>query len=126
MVERLLGLRRRGDLVEVDPVLPPGADGLTATVRLAGRTARVTYVVGPEGVGVRRVTGEHGDLALTGLDNPHRRPGAAVRTDDLRAAIDAVPDDPSGDLLMTADATPAPGSIRPSTPRRGSTRCWPR
>jgi cellobiose phosphorylase len=91
VVERLLGLRRRGDLVEVDPVLPPGADGLTATVRLAGRTARVTYVVGPEGVGVRRVAGEHGDLALTQLDNPHRRPGAAVRTDDLRAALDAGP-----------------------------------
>jgi hypothetical protein len=62
-------------------------------VRLAGRTARVTYVVGPEGVGVRRVTGEHGDLALTdpASANPHRRPGASVRTDDLRAAIDACP-----------------------------------
>ena len=89
VVERLLGLRRRADLVEVDPVLPSGADGLTATVRLAGRAARVTYRVGPEGVGVRRVTGAHGDLDLTDLTNPHRRPGASVRTDDLRAALDA-------------------------------------
>ena len=89
VVERLLGLRRRGDLVEVDPVLPPGADGLTATVRLAGRTARVTYAVGPEGVGVRRVTGAHGDLDLTDLAiepapasgrvGAHRRPARGAR-----------------------------------------------
>ncbi len=92
VVERLLGLRRRGDRLEVDPVLPAGADGLTATVRLAGRTARVTYAVGPEGVGVRRVTGARGDLHLTHLTNPHRRPGASVPTDDLRAALDADPD----------------------------------
>jgi len=91
VVERLLGLRRRGDRVEVDPVLPSGADGLTATVRLAGRTARVSYVVGADGVGVRRVTGAHGDLDLTDLSNPHRRPGSSVRADDLRAALDADP-----------------------------------
>lgn len=89
VVERLLGLRRRGARVEVDPVLPAGSDGLRATVRLAGRLARVTYVVGPEGIGVRRVVGATGELALERLDNPHRRPGASVDTDDLRAALDA-------------------------------------
>ena len=89
VVERLLGLRRRGDLVEVDPVLPPGGDGLRATVRLAGRLAHVRYAVGPEGVGVRRVVGAAGELALTPLHNPHRRAGSAVRTDDLRSALDA-------------------------------------
>lgn len=92
VVERLLGLRRRGEDVEVDPVLPPGADGLHAAVRLADRPARVRYVVGPEGIGVRRVVGAAGELALTPLDNPHRRAGASVRTDDLRAALDAGPD----------------------------------
>jgi len=92
VVERLLGLRRRGGLVEVDPVMPTGCDGLRAAVRLVGRTAHVTYAVGPEGVGVRRVTGATGDLALTPLDNPHRRGGSAVRTDDLRAALAAGPD----------------------------------
>lgn len=92
VVERLLGLRRRGGHVEIDPVLPRGADGLRATVRLAGHPAQVTYAVGPEGVGVRRITGATGDLALSDLTNPHRRPGASVATDDLVAALDAGPD----------------------------------
>ena len=92
VVERLLGLRRRGGRVEVDPVLPAGSDGLRATVRLVGRPAHVTYVVGPEGFGVRRVVGATGELALTPLDNPHRRPGVSVDTDDLRTALDADPD----------------------------------
>ncbi len=92
VVERLLGLRRRGERFEVDPVLPPGGDGLRATVRLAGRLAHVTYAVGPEGVGVRRVVGAHGELALEQLANPHRRAGASVRTRDLQAALDASPD----------------------------------
>ena len=70
-----------------------GVDAPAALERhLAGRTARVTYAVGPEGVGVRRVTGAPGDLDLTDLTNPHRRPGASVRTDDLRVALDADPD----------------------------------
>ncbi len=89
VVERLLGLRRRGDRVEVDPVLPAGGDGLRATVRLLGRPAHLTFVVGPEGVGVRRVVGATGELHLTSLDNPHRRAGVSVDTDDLRAALDA-------------------------------------
>ena len=65
---------------------------MRATARLAGRTAHLTYVVGSEGVGVRRITGATGDLDLTPLTNPHRRPGASVDTDDLRAALDASPD----------------------------------
>ncbi len=92
VVERLLGLRRRGERFEVDPVLPPGGDGLRATVRLAGRLAHVTYAVGPEGVGVRRVVGAHGELALDQLANPHRRAGASVGTSDLQSALDASPD----------------------------------
>jgi cellobiose phosphorylase len=92
VVERLLGLRRRGERFEVDPVLPPGGDGLRATVRLAGRLAHVTYTVGPEGVGVRRVVGAHGELALEQLTNPHRRAGVSVSTSDLQAALDASPD----------------------------------
>lgn len=92
VVERLLGLRRRGDLVEVDPVLPAGCDGLVADVRIAGLPARPRFAVGPEGVGVRRVVADGRELALTPLDNPHRPPGVAVRTDDLRAALAAGPD----------------------------------
>jgi 1,2-beta-oligoglucan phosphorylase len=92
VVERLLGLRRRGDAVEIDPVLPTGADGLVATVRLLGRPASVTFRVGPEGVGVRRVVAAGRELDLRPVTNPHRRPGACVRSDDLRAALAAGPD----------------------------------
>jgi len=92
VVERLLGVRRRGDLVEIDPVLPAGCDGLRADVRIAGQSARVRFAVGPEGVGCRRVVADGRELTLTPLDNPHRRPGVAVRTDHLRAALAAGPD----------------------------------
>ena len=89
VVERLLGVRRRAGLVEIDPVLPPDADGLVALVRVGGHQARIQYAVGPEGVGVRRVSAGDGELELSELSNPHRRPGAAVRTDDLVAALAA-------------------------------------
>ena len=88
VVERLLGVRRRGDLVEVDPVLPTGCDGLRAAVRVAGRVVSLRYVVGSEGVGVRRLRVGDRALDLTPLTNPHRRPGVSVRVDDLTAALD--------------------------------------
>jgi len=95
VVERLLGVRRRGELVELDPVLPAGCDGLVAEVRVAGLPARIRYTVGPEGSGVRRVVVDGYELTLTPLENPHRRPGVAVRTEDLRAALTA-----GSDLLV--------------------------
>jgi cellobiose phosphorylase len=89
VVERLLGVRRRAGLVEIDPVLPTTCDGLAAVVRVGGHQARIQYAVGPEGVGVRRVQAGGQELELTALTNPHRRAGVAVRTDDLVAALAA-------------------------------------
>lgn len=60
VVENLLGLRVRGDRLEVDPVLVPGADGLVATVQLGGRPVTVRFRVGPVGHGVRAVRGAGG------------------------------------------------------------------
>jgi hypothetical protein len=46
------------------------------------------YIVGSEGVGVRRLRVGDRALDLTPLTNPHRRPGVSVRVDDLTAALD--------------------------------------
>jgi cellobiose phosphorylase len=87
VTEVLLGIRQRGDDVEIDPVLPPGGDGggreLAAHLPLAGHDLAVRYVLGPEGHGVRRVTVDGRELDLRPLSNPYRRAGVAVRLTDL-------------------------------------------
>lgn len=93
VTECLLGMRRRGSVVELDPVLDPGLDGLRATVTLLGRRWRVTYCVADRGYGVIRVSfsdsasGPRTDLTTTTLQNPHRTPGVAVDVVDLEAAL---------------------------------------
>src|SRR5690606_10098107 len=52
--ERLLGLRHEAAELVVDPVLPRALDGLAATVRIAGRPARVRYRVGARGFAPQR------------------------------------------------------------------------
>ncbi len=87
VTEVLLGVRQRGDEVEIDPVLPPSGSGaareLTASLPLAGTDLTIRYVVGPEGHGVRRVTVGGRELDLRPLSNPYRRAGVAVRAADL-------------------------------------------
>ncbi|WP_256793262.1 GH36-type glycosyl hydrolase domain-containing protein [Terrabacter sp. Ter38] len=109
VTEVLLGVRQRGDDVEIDPVLPPSGDAgdgasdgsseLTARLPLAGTDLTVRYVVGREGHGVRRVTVDGRELSLRPLTNPYRRAGAAVRTADLLAA--AAPDGDRGSHTQT-------------------------
>ncbi|MBC9820226.1 cellobiose phosphorylase [Terrabacter sp. MAHUQ-38] len=87
VTEVLLGIRQRGDDIEIDPVLPPGegatAGELTARLPLLGHDLTVRYFVGPEGHGVRRVTVAGRELDLRPLRNPYRRAGAVVRAADL-------------------------------------------
>ena len=86
----LLGIRQRGDDVEVDPVLPAGQRARRRAAAVRARRAgslTVRYVVGPEGVGVHRVTVGGRELDLRPLTNPYRRAGVVRRTvDDLLAA----------------------------------------
>ncbi|MEW1952047.1 cellobiose phosphorylase [Terrabacter sp. NPDC080008] len=91
VTEVLLGIRQRGEEVEVDPVLPPaqaadGATELTARLPLAATDLTVRYVVGPEGHGVRRVTVDGRELETRPLSNPYRRAGVAVPLQDLLSA----------------------------------------
>ncbi|WP_330475549.1 GH36-type glycosyl hydrolase domain-containing protein [Terrabacter sp. C0L_2] len=92
VTEVLLGIRQRGEDVEVDPVLPPAGSSegseLTARLPLAGTDLTVRYVVGAEGHGVRRVTAGGRELDLRPLTNPYRRAGVAVRAADLLSATE--------------------------------------
>jgi CRISPR-associated protein Csx3 len=89
VTETLLGVRLRGDRVEVDPVLDARLDGLTACMPLGDRRIRVTYRVGADGsgtgAGVAAVEVRGRAVETTPLSNPYRAPGVSVALDDLVA-----------------------------------------
>jgi cellobiose phosphorylase len=87
VVESLLGVRRRGDLLEIDPVLAPGLDGLKATVPLDGAALDLTYRVGPRGVGPVKLTLNGVRLHMRALSNPYRPAGVATDMAQVRAAM---------------------------------------
>jgi len=89
VVECLLGVRRRGDILEIDPVLAPDLDGLEATVHVDGIAVDLTFRVGPRGVGPLAVALNGVPLASTPLSNPYRPAGVAVDMAMLRAGTAA-------------------------------------
>ncbi|MEP7034348.1 MAG: hypothetical protein ABI934_02100 [Actinomycetota bacterium] len=89
VVESLLGVRRRGELLEIDPVLAPDLDGLQASVPLYGTQVDLTFKVGPRGVGPTAVSLNGVALATTPLSNPYRPAGVAVEMAQVRAGMRA-------------------------------------
>ncbi|MGV8967996.1 MAG: GH36-type glycosyl hydrolase domain-containing protein [Cellulomonas sp.] len=89
VVETLLGVRRRGDVLELDPVLPAGLDGLTASVPLDGLALHLTYEVGPAGCGPTAVLLDGAPLVTTVLTNPYRRAGVSIDLEQVRVALRA-------------------------------------
>ena len=87
VVECLLGIRRRGNVLEIDPVLAPALDGLQATVPLGGTALDLSFRVGPRGVGPVAVTLNGNTLAMTALSNPYRPAGVAIDMALVRAAL---------------------------------------
>jgi cellobiose phosphorylase len=87
VVESLLGIRRRADTLEIDPVLPTSLGGLTATVPLDGLALTIGYSVGPHGHGPTSVSPNGKPLPTTALTNPYRRPGGSVDLDQVRVAL---------------------------------------
>lgn len=84
VVECLLGVRRRSDVLEVDPVLAPSLDGLEARVPYPGGPLTLRYAVRGPGHGVRSVRVDGVDVQTTPLINPYRTPGVAVASSALR------------------------------------------
>jgi CRISPR-associated protein Csx3 len=89
VVEALLGVRRRADLLEIDPVLDPDLDGLQATVPIDGAPVDLTFEVGPRGVGPVAVALNGVTLAMTRLANPYRPAGVAIDMALVRAGLNA-------------------------------------
>ena len=94
VVHSVLGIRRRAQTVEIDPVLPARLDGLTATVPLAGGLLRVRYRVGDRGYAPSAVRLGGHDLPAVRAANPYRLGGLVVALADLDAALQ-----PDGDEL---------------------------
>lgn len=92
VAQGLLGVRRRGDRVEIDPVLPGRLDGLTAVVPLAGGLLRLRYRVGGGGAGVASLRLGERPLRAWGLGNAYRPAGVVVPLADLAPALS--PDGP--------------------------------
>ncbi len=78
VVQCLLGLRRRGDRLEIDPVLDPRLDGLEAFVPLNGRLMEFRFRVHGNGGGVRVYAAGGRQLPSVSLANPYRTPGVSV------------------------------------------------
>jgi CRISPR-associated protein Csx3 len=89
VVECFLGVRRRGDLLEIDPVLPTSLDGLEATVPLDGIPLDLTFRLGPRGVGPTAVALNGVTLQTSPLSNPYRPAGVVIDMALVRAAMNS-------------------------------------
>lgn len=78
VVECLLGIRRRGGVLEIDPVLAPSLDRLQATIPLNGTPIDVSFRVGDRGVGPVAVALNGVRVQTTPLSNPYRQAGVAI------------------------------------------------
>ena len=88
VAQSLLGVRRRGSTVLIDPVLPTRLDGLTVEVPLAGGLLRVRYRVGPRGHGPTDLRLAGRVLTSTRIQNPYRPGGLAVDLAELTESLD--------------------------------------
>ena len=84
VVECLLGVRRRPDTLELDPVLAPSLDGLEARVPYPGGPLTVRYTVRGTGHGVGAVRVDGVAVETTLLVNPYRSPGVTIPRSAVR------------------------------------------
>lgn len=78
LAETVLGIRRRADRLEIDPVLPAAFDGLEAEVPLAGGMVTVRYRRAGNGCGVREVRVDGQVVAGDALPRAYREGGVAI------------------------------------------------
>ena len=77
----LLGVRREGAALVIDPVIVPELDGLRAQLSVLGRRVHAEYRVGERGCSPRRIVLNGRELAFTRMENPYREGGAAISLD---------------------------------------------
>jgi CRISPR-associated protein Csx3 len=85
VVTRLLGVRRDGDAVVIDPVIAPELSGLRAEVSILGRRVDVEYHVERHGYSPQAVVLNGRHLSFERLHNPYRAGGAAIALDGWAA-----------------------------------------
>jgi CRISPR-associated protein Csx3 len=91
VVESMLGIRRRGERVEIDPVLPRSLNGLKARISFDQAAIDVTYRVGTQGAGPTAVVLNGVALPTIPLTNPYRAPGVSVPLRQVREILAAGP-----------------------------------
>jgi cellobiose phosphorylase len=89
IMRRFLGLTLQTQRLELDPVMPPGLDGLRVHTRLGTDAIDVRYRVGPLGCGVRSIELNGTTLAFERRANPHRPGAAEVARPAFSAALRA-------------------------------------
>jgi cellobiose phosphorylase len=92
-VTSLLGVRREGGALVIDPVLPPELSGLRAEVSVLGRRVEVEYRVDRLGHSPRRLVLNGGSLPFDRVPNPYRAGGAAIPLEAWRAQLHPAPPD---------------------------------
>ncbi|MBI5067288.1 MAG: hypothetical protein HZB56_03540 [Deltaproteobacteria bacterium] len=83
----MLGLRREGEALIVDPVVAPELRGLRAQVPLLGRTLQVEYQVAGDGFAPQALTLNGARLPFTREPNRYRAGGASVPLATFRGAL---------------------------------------
>ena len=78
LVTSLLGVRREGDVLVIDPVIAPELSGLRAELSLLGRRLQLEIHAGFRGFSPRLLTLNGKPLAFTQVHNPYRDGGAAI------------------------------------------------
>ena len=89
IVGHFLGIRREHDRLTIDPVLPPGLNGLVARLPLGEWALEIEYRLGPAGHGPVVLTLDDAPLPFTRGANPYRAGAAEVALADLRPRLAA-------------------------------------
>lgn len=85
VVEEILGLRRRGGRLEIDPVLPAALDGIETEVPYDGGMLTVRFRRGEVGCGVRSLRVDGRSLDGDALSARYREAGISVPVEQVAA-----------------------------------------
>jgi CRISPR-associated protein Csx3 len=89
IVTSLLGVRREGGVLVIDPVIAPDLSGLRAEVSVLGRRVKVEYRVDRRGYSPQAVVLNGRRLTFDRVDNPYRAGGVAIPLEEWAAQLRA-------------------------------------